>query len=108
MTTNGVDTLIGDEPVVEDLSSPKASPERDEINVVSHNSEPWPKPILTLTWFLNEYCSGLDAMTKKNFMQTTIFDIIRNGNDLDLKYVKNLNPEKDEILALRVALRLTY
>jgi SAM-dependent methyltransferase len=69
------------------------------ITVVKHSVEPWSKPIFTLTWFLQRYCEFLDEPTRQKFQNMTVRQIIQNGNNLQLDYVKKLNPQKDEIIA---------
>ena len=70
-----------------------------KIEVVKHSIESWEKPIYTLTWFLSRYLSYLDENTKKQFSNMTVQQIISNGTNSNLPYVKNMDPEKEEIIA---------
>jgi SAM-dependent methyltransferase len=69
------------------------------ITVIKHSVEPWSKPVFTLTWFLQRYCEFLDEPTRKKFQNMTVNQIIHNGNNVELDYVKNMKPEKEEIIA---------
>jgi SAM-dependent methyltransferase len=69
------------------------------IRVIKHSVEPWSKPVFTLTWFLQRYCEFLDEPTRNKFQNMTVNQIIQNGNNLGLDYVKNMSPEKEEIIA---------
>lgn len=69
------------------------------IQVISHKVEPWSKPIFSLTWFLIRYCEFLDEKTRRKFEKMTVQDIISNGNNLDLDYVRNMRQDKEEIIA---------
>jgi predicted SAM-dependent methyltransferase len=70
-----------------------------KITVVKHTVERWSKPIFTLTWFLQRYCDFLDEPTRNKFQNMTVRQIIQNGNNIELDYVKNMIPEKEEIIA---------
>ena len=70
-----------------------------KINIVKHSVEPWSKPIWTLTWFLSKYCEFLDENTRKKFEKLTVDEIIKNGNNTNLDYVRNLDKNKEEIIA---------
>jgi SAM-dependent methyltransferase len=69
------------------------------IDVIQHRIEPWSKPIFSLTWFLNNYCAFLDRNTRQRFKKLTIEEILHNGNNTDLDYVKNMDKAKEEIIA---------
>jgi len=71
-----------------------------KIEIVSHTVPSWSKPIFTLTWFLSSYCDFLtDEQTVKTFKNLTVNEIIINGNDGKLDYVRNLDVSKEEIIA---------
>lgn len=69
------------------------------IQVVKHSVETWSKPIFSLTWILQRYCEFLDEPTRNIFQNLTVREIIQNGNNIELDYVKNMIPEKEEIIA---------
>ena len=70
-----------------------------KIKIIKHCIEPWSKPIFTLTWFLSKYCEFLDENTRKKFEKLQVCEILKNGNNIDLDYVKNLDKNKEEIIA---------
>ena len=70
-----------------------------KIKIIKHCVEPWSKPIYTLTWFLSKYCEFLDENSRKKFKKLTVNEILKNGNNSDLYYVKNLDKNKEEIIA---------
>jgi predicted SAM-dependent methyltransferase len=70
-----------------------------KIKIIKHCVEPWSKPIYTLTWFLSKYCEFLDENSRKKFKKLTVNEILKNGNNIDLDYVKNLDKNKEEIIA---------
>jgi len=70
-----------------------------KIQIIKHCVEPWSKPIFTLTWFLGKYCEFLDEDSRKKFEKLTVNDILKNGNDKNLYYVKNMDKNKEEIIA---------
>ena len=57
------------------------------------------KPVFTLTWFLSKYCEFLDNDSRSKFEKLTISEILKNGNNMDLYYVKNMDKNKEEIIA---------
>jgi SAM-dependent methyltransferase len=75
-----------------------------KIEIIEHKINDWQKPIFTLTWFLSNYCGGLDEKTRESFLQMTIEDILDNGNNISLDYVKNLSEKAEEINACGSAL----
>ena len=75
-----------------------------KINIVKHRVEPWGKPVFTLTWFLSKYCEFLDEKTREKFKKLTVEEIIKNGNNGELDYVKNLDENKEEIIACTTTL----
>ena len=70
-----------------------------KIKIIKHRVESWSKPIYTLTWFLMKYCEFLDENSRKEFKKLTIDEILKNGNNIELYYVKNLDKDKEEIIA---------
>ena len=70
-----------------------------KIKIIKHRVESWSKPIYTLTWFLMKYCEFLDDNSRKEFKKLTIDEILKNGNNSELYYVKNLDKDKEEIIA---------
>jgi SAM-dependent methyltransferase len=70
-----------------------------DIDIIRHAIEPWSKPIFSLTWFLGNYCSFLDSESRQRFKNLTIGDILKNGNNIELDYVKNMDKTKEEIIA---------
>ena len=70
-----------------------------KIKIIKHCVEPWSKPIYTLTWFLSKYCEFLDENSRKKFKNLTVNEILKNGNNTDLDYVKNMDKNKEEIIA---------
>ena len=70
-----------------------------KIKIIKHRIEPWEKPVYTLTWFLSKYCEFLDEKTREKFKELTVGEIIKNGNNADLDYVKNMDENKEEIIA---------
>jgi ubiquinone/menaquinone biosynthesis C-methylase UbiE len=70
-----------------------------KIKIIKHCVEPWSKPVFTLTWFLSKYCEFLDNDSRSKFGKLTISEILKNGNNMDLYYVKNMDKNKEEIIA---------
>jgi len=70
-----------------------------KIKIIKHCIEPWSKPVFTLTWFLEKYCEFLDEDSRRKFKELTVSEILENGNDQDLYYVKNMDKTKEEIIA---------
>lgn len=70
-----------------------------KIKIIKHYIPDWSKPIFTLTWFLNKYCDFLDKNSREKFKKLTVEEILKNGNNLNLEYVKNFNKDKEEIIA---------
>ena len=70
-----------------------------QINILQHNIENFEKPVHTLTWFLQKYCDFLDVNTRSNFKKLTVGEILKNGVNLGLDYVQNMDKEKEEIIA---------
>jgi hypothetical protein len=48
---------------------------------------------------LSKYCEFLDENSRKKFEKLTVNEILKNGNNPDLYYVKNLDKNKEEIIA---------
>ena len=83
MTTHGLRNLFG-----------------KNIRVLRHGIEQWEKPIHALTWFLEKYVSFIqNPATRERFLNTSVRDIIKNGPDRNLEYVKHLDKNKEEIIA---------
>jgi SAM-dependent methyltransferase len=70
-----------------------------QINILQHKIENFEKPVHTLTWFLQKYCDFLDVNTRSNFKKLTVEEILKNGVNLGLDYVQNMDKEKEEIIA---------
>lgn len=70
-----------------------------KIKIIKHSVEPWQHPVYTLTWFLSKYYDFLDKKSREKFKKLTVEEIIKNGNNYDLYYVKNLDKNKEEIIA---------
>ena len=47
----------------------------------------------------SKYCEFLDENSRKKFEKLTVIEILKNGNNIDLDYVKNLDKNKEEIIA---------
>lgn len=75
-----------------------------KIKIIEHCVKPWSKPIFALTWFLSKYCEFLDENSRKKFEKLTVNEILKNGNNTDLDYVKNVDKNKEEIIACATTL----
>lgn len=70
-----------------------------KVEIMKHTVEHWETPIFSLTWFLTRYLQFLDEDTRKKFSNMTVQQIVNNGPNGHLDYVKNMDKSKEEIIA---------